>query len=237
MKGSQKHMFDLINSKKVIDVFNEKLSHIDVQISSEKDYYLPNEINLSESQLTVFLKSQYNEEISQKLRIWWLGDSNKGKLPTWDFISTCTINGARGLLLVEAKAHVSELSKSGKYVRKDASQESITNHSKITHAINESNLDIRETYPRINISVDRCYQLSNRIAFSWWLAQHGIPVVLVYLGFLKANDMENKYKVFTNTQEWNKYLDKHLKVVGADELKNKNVECGNSSFILTSISF
>jgi hypothetical protein len=40
-----------------------------------------------------------------------------------------------------------------------------------------------------HISRDSHYQISNRFAWSWKLTQLGIPVVLVYLGFLNASDM------------------------------------------------
>jgi hypothetical protein len=42
------------------------------------------------------------------LRSWWLADPRPtSTTPSWDIASTCAINGQRGLLLVEAKAHES----------------------------------------------------------------------------------------------------------------------------------
>ena len=41
---------------------------------------------------------------------WWLAvQSDDSKTPTWDIASTCTVDGHKGLLLVEAKAHTKEL--------------------------------------------------------------------------------------------------------------------------------
>jgi hypothetical protein len=39
-----------------------------------------------------------------------------------------------------------------------------------------------------HISRDNRYQMSNRFAWSWKLASVGVPVVLVYLGFVGAAD-------------------------------------------------
>ena len=49
------------------------------------------------------------QEIKEQLRCWWLAAKGRANTPNWDIASTCTIKGKPGLLLVEAKAHVSEL--------------------------------------------------------------------------------------------------------------------------------
>lgn len=48
-----------------------------------------------------------------------------------------------------------------------------------------------------------CYQLSNRFAWAWKVASFGIPVVLIYLGFLNAKEMENGNRlVLTSDEQW-----------------------------------
>ena len=48
------------------------------------------------------------------------------------------------------------------------------------------------------------YQLSNRFAFAWKLAVMKIPVVLVYLGFLDAHEMEDQSRsLLKSPLQWN----------------------------------
>ena len=103
-----------------------------------------------------------------------------------DIASACEIEGKSGLLLVEAKAHENELSYSGKS-SPGVSVNSQGNHQQIGQAIAEANagLELAAGNPW-GISRDSHYQLSNRFAWAWKLASLGVPVVLVYLGFLNA---------------------------------------------------
>ena len=55
--------------------------------------------------------------------------------------------------------------------------------------------------PGLCISRDRCYQFSNRIAFAWKLVSLGIPVVLVYLGFLNDPGMRRPFADESNFQK------------------------------------
>ena len=52
------------------------------------------------------------EAIRRQLSEWWLA-AGAGRVRTlnWDIASTCTVSGRKGLLLVEAKAHSTEVSK------------------------------------------------------------------------------------------------------------------------------
>src|SRR5258705_9339558 len=60
---------------------------------------------------------------------WWLAVTKSANTPNWDIISTCHIGGRPGLLLVEAKAHEGELSKSGK--KKPDTENGWKNHDQI----------------------------------------------------------------------------------------------------------
>ncbi len=143
----------------------------------------------------------------KKLRDWWLV---KGKsMQSWDIASTCTIKGKKGLLLVEAKAHRNEeMSKSDKSGSTDSD-----NRKQIASAIAEAATGLRSiTGGPWTISRDHHYQLSNRFAWSWKLATMNIPVVLLYLGFLGAEDMAKKgRKIFHSGDEWEDTLKRHCK--------------------------
>ena len=138
-------------------------------------------------------------EKSQNLTDWWLA-VHKGSMtmPNWDIASTCTIRRKPGLLLVEAKAHAKELApKSDR-----CGSTNWENRERIGEAIGEAiaGLHMASEGPW-SLSRDHRYQLSNRFAWSWKLASLGVPVVLIYLGFLEAQDMAGK-ELFQSAEHW-----------------------------------
>ena len=65
---------------------------------------------------------------------WWLAvQSDDSQTPNWDIASTCTWDGHKGLLLVEAKAHTQELK------TKDQAGGSLPNRARIAECIKEAN--------------------------------------------------------------------------------------------------
>ena len=155
--------------------------------------------------------------ISEALAKWWLAVSeNDPRTPNWDIASTCAIKGEKGLLLVEAKAHWNEVkgSSSGKRLRGSASAGTMENHEKIGRAIEEAAAGLRSATGRTwNIGRDSHYQLSNRFAWSWKLASLGMPVVLVYLGFLYATDIAKGGNLFHSQDHWERVIKGHCEGV------------------------
>ena len=136
--------------------------------------------------------------IRRQLRDWWLAVPKGANAPNWDIASTCTIRGKPGLLLVEAKAHGKELSE-----QDTCSSKNPDNRRRICRAIAEANAAFQqEAGGSWALSRDHHYQLSNRFAWSWKLASLGIPVVLVYLGFLNAQDMADDGPLFRSKADW-----------------------------------
>lgn len=115
---------------------------------------------------------------------WWLVHRRSANRPNWDLVVRCRVRGRPGLALFEAKAHESELDRSGKKLAAGCSVHSRENHERIGAAIDEARAAYAHASPTVAISRDSHYQLSNRLAFSWKLAELGVPNVLVYLGFL-----------------------------------------------------
>ena len=139
--------------------------------------------------------------IQRKLRDWWLAVPKRANAPNWDIASACTIRGEHGLLLVEAKAHINELSSAGK--PRPTSPNGLQNHDRIGKAVHEAAEGLRNaTGGRWNLSRDHHYQLSNRFAWSWKLATLGFPVVLVYLGFLNAQEMADEGPLLRTKTHW-----------------------------------
>ena len=137
----------------------------------------------------------------ERLEEWWL--ATRATTPNWDIASTCRINGKQGLILVEAKAHGAELTK-----QDDCGSENPENVKQIGKAISEASRSLQaRTENKWKLSPEGYYQLSNRFAWSWKLATLKIPVVLVYLGFLNACEMDSPdTKLFCSEPEWQRVL-------------------------------
>ncbi|MBL0143815.1 MAG: hypothetical protein IPP91_17340 [Betaproteobacteria bacterium] len=83
-------------------------------------------------------------------------------------------------------------------------------HVTIGRAIDEARAGLAtDTGLPFGISRDACYQMSNRFAWSWKLAASGIPVVLVYLGFLGADDMMDKGLPLESHEQWSVLVTSH----------------------------
>src|SRR5215217_4056296 len=94
--------------------------------------------------------------------------------PNFDIASTCTIGGAPGLLLVEAKAHDQELKReaAGRRLTKDASDDRKASHQTIEGAIMDARKGLSgDTSLAWRIGRDSHYQMSKRFAWSWKLTE------------------------------------------------------------------
>jgi hypothetical protein len=195
-----------IGKERLYEQLNTLCRHTDFKIAfdKEKDNYLPHGFcNPSEQILTSLndktIGAILTQEIQMTLWSWWLKEGDRGtKTPTWDLISTCSINDRPGLLLVEAKAHTGENSAQGK--RKD-DKTNFANHENIQFQIDVARTKLEElTRLDWGIKRDSYYQLSNRFAWTWKLASLGVPVVLLYLGFTNAIDEKINSNVIYKTE-------------------------------------
>lgn len=144
----------------------------------------PAEAKLGES--PGFLSDAHRESVSA----WWLKVRRRANTPNWDIVANCQVRGRDGLLLVEAKAHEAELGTGGKPFKVGVTNGE--NHARIGDAIREAN----DALPGGGwaLSRDSHYQLSNRFAWAWKVASLGVPIVLVYLGFLNADEMGRPFR-------------------------------------------
>ncbi|WP_394793856.1 hypothetical protein [Armatimonas sp.] len=125
---------------------------------------------------------------------WWLVHTQRANTPNWDLASTCQIGEKRGLILIEAKAHEGELKADG------CGSKNPDNQRQIAAAIADANVGWNALGPGFALSATSHYQLSNRFSFAWKLASMGIPVVLIYLGFLHADEMKPGTILATDAQ-------------------------------------
>lgn len=217
-KGSKKHILELIGSKNFIDTLNAVLLPYQAKIIDKKYIQPKGAMDVSECGLQTFInKNKLSERFPTLMdfdfNTWW--KPSGGKAPTWDLISLCQLDGKDAILLVEAKAHKSEFSRSKKQLPKNKqpdnkpSEGSEINHLNIEARIKEAcdNLNIKNT--GFKISIASHYQLSNRVASAWRLNQMEVPVVLLYLGF--TGDTYFKKDYFQDNalwrQEFTKYID------------------------------
>ena len=158
------------------------------------------------------------DQTSRELKNWWFAKPGRGS-PTWDLASQCVFGSGRharrGVLLIEAKAHQAELEREsgGKKLEHDASSDSHRNHDRIGKAIEEANEGLRSLTgdQAWGLSRDSAYQMANRFAWGWKLASLGVPVVLVYLGFLNALEMSDESDPFCEPDEWMECVKKQAK--------------------------
>lgn len=108
------------------------------------------------------------------------------------------------MLLVEAKAHTSELKMEGK--RLDGN---VQNHERICGALKMASEALNRILPGWSLSADSCYQIANRFAWAWKVASLGVPVILVYLGFLGAKEMSNEGELLNDAAEWEGLVRSH----------------------------
>ncbi|MGI6198048.1 MAG: hypothetical protein ACOYIS_02825 [Candidatus Cloacimonadaceae bacterium] len=179
----------------------ETADKLKIKFTDEFDYYPkgfpnPNEIELDKVELPV------NVHYREKLNKWWLKRS--AKTPTWDLVCNAEINEEPGLILVEAKAYEGELPEEGS----DAKE---PNRSSIMGALK----DVNDAYD-YELSIDKCYQMSNRIAWGIKLASKGIPVVLIYLGFENAIEMDRGDLIET-WDKWNCTVRKHSQIISFED--------------------
>jgi hypothetical protein len=139
-------------------------------------------------------------EQRRALQDWWLASPRSPRTPVWDLASSVSIDGRRGLLLVEAKAHVSEFALDGKDGPNARSGGSVANHERIAEAIVQASAALTKILGRtVTLNRDSHYQLANRFAWSWRLATMGVPVILLYLGFCGATEWSDG---FADQEAW-----------------------------------
>ncbi len=170
-----------------------------------------------------------------KLAEWWLAErSKRSKTPNFDIASTCTIEGKPGILLIEAKAHDEELRNedAGKPLKVGAAAASKANHERIGSAIEGARLGLTQaTSLEWRISRDSHYQMSNRFAWAWKLTDLGMPVVLVYLGFLNAKEMADKGKPFSTHAAWGTVVREHSASLFPGEVWDRRWTANGQAFV------
>jgi hypothetical protein len=185
-------VLEWISQPSFIAELNELLEPLPIVVQADDPYMPASKEEPKEARLETFgPKVIHDAGTWTSLKAWWL--AHAGNTPNWDFASACVLEGKRGLLLVEAKANVPELSKAGKRlvgIRAGKGKAAIPpsskakqNDARIREAIAEAGRAFAALGVGKAFTAEAHYQLANRLAFAWKLASLGVPVALVYLGF------------------------------------------------------
>ena len=192
----------------------------------------------AEARLESFLPQAWpGTEFGRILLAWWLAPHGRGNTPNWDLAASCHIGGKPGLLLVEAKAHEHELNSNGKKPprktrSKEPTPEAWQNHARIGSAIAEAQQFLCGVDQAFRISRDSNYQLSNRVAFAWKLASLGVPVILVYLGFVGDHGLSGSCRWFRTAADWSQCFVRHASAVLPPEIIGRRISCGTADFFI-----
>jgi hypothetical protein len=202
---------------------------------SAADRWMPNGfLELEEAQLDKAPRL-LDTRTGAQLGMWWLpSDRKRATTPNFDIASTCKVSGAPGLLLIEAKAHDEELRKeeAGRILDMKSSDDRKASHGTIGVAIASAAGGLEQATSRPwGISRDSHYQMSNRFAWAWKLTELGIPVILVYLGFLNAEDMRDRGVPFACHADWVRLVKAHSVPLFPADLWDRAWTCNGCSFV------
>jgi hypothetical protein len=179
---------------------------------SPRGFWEPEEARLGET------RDFLAEEDRKALTTWWLSNPIRANTPNWDLVSTCRIADRAGLLLVEGKAHL------GEFADDSCTATNSDNLSQIKTALREAMTGWDRLGHACMLSASSHYQLSNRFAFAWKLATMGTPVVLIYLGFIDAHDMQNRgRRLITSDSQWRDWVVKRSKKTVPLEVWDKTI--------------
>lgn len=172
------------------------------------DFTCRNQKDCEVEGLSFLPKEQYAKTLAKWKSRW----PQSGTQPTWDAVGW--LQPANEVILLEAKANVSELS-SSRVAKHRVSKEKISRF-------------LRNTIRNIGAQADNkwykeYYQYANRLAVLDFLHSEGIPARLVYVYF--CGDTGPKNKIRPESQEkWQPYLDQvesYLGIQAGHSLKDR----------------
>lgn len=216
-RGSRKHLLDLVESDYRSSI-NTLIVRSGFQLDDDpklQPYGRQNADAWTEFEIEEYL----NELAGQDLRFpqiaedWWLAHKTKNNSrPTWDLIGKLRSEGnAPGILLVEAKANVTELNPKKGMSRSSGSRNSDANENQIKKRIKETQRILNKlNRSRTKLPFDKHFQLVNRLAYLSHLASLGYNVVLLYLGFCQDTYFDDP---ILDNRHWQRVMGGYLEGV------------------------
>lgn len=163
--------------------------------------------------------------VSAALKQWWIEGRHGAYEPTWDVACQAEIGGRPGLVLAEAKAHADELRADGVPTR------NAYYRAGIRTCLREAGRGLDDALPGWNLSGDSHYPLASRFAWAWKLAGLGLPVILLYLGYLDAGPMSDRGWPFASSAAWDGAVRDHARGIVPEAAWNTPLPVGGSVLI------
>jgi hypothetical protein len=229
-RGSRKHILDWTSRESFPQDLVNLVRPVRCRLTPTSQWRPRGHSSPQEARLETFGPSALPGAAWKDVKSWWLKFPRRANTPNWDVALSCEVEGLPGLILVEAKANVPELSPLGKPLARRPSQSSKDNHEHIGAAILSARNALQTVIPGVSIERDRHYQLSNRLAFAWKLASLGISVVLVYLGFIGDSGIRYVGEPFSDPEHWDTTFRKHLEKVCPLTILEAPVHTGTGRF-------
>ena len=227
-RGSRKHVLDWTSRPTfVVEMLQLIGAPAPCKITAASQWMPQGHANPQEARLETFAPF-LSQSVRNELRKWWLVHEAGANTPNWDIALGCEIEGKPGLVLVEAKANVPEMSRGGKPLPDDASDRSQANHARITQAIADACAGLSCAGAVTTIGADKHYQLSNRLAFAWKLADLGIPTVLIYLGFTGDEGIRDAGEPFRDDSHWQATFSAYAHANVPREVFESRIDCGRA---------
>ena len=183
-RGSRKHVLDLVSSVDARARLNHLVEPAGAVIGADAAWRPLSHSSPEECDVRRFCRDHPAAGIDlSPLSNWWAPETYRG--PMWDLVTEARIEGRPAQILVEAKAHVSELDWHPKRPPTGASAQSAANYRRIAECLSDAESWFQRHVDReCRLSTESHYQLANRLATAHILASCGLHVVLVYLGFI-----------------------------------------------------
>ena len=259
IRGSRKHILDVLSQPNHADIFTDLLQngpdpqgrelHVSngIKVTLEDPHQpkgwpenahklnkkdIEKHPDSREMQLREFLPKHFGDwgtKAADELDEWCLAVKPPFNTPVWDLLWECQIDEHDGIILVEAKAHENELKRDGKVFNATTN---IKNHLHIGMAIHEARLALDAKVPGVNICRDSHYQLANRVAWSWKLAEMGLHVILVYLGFLGDEGIADVGQPFRDGEHWQRVMGGYMHGVLPQSFPEQRLKFGSGSMIM-----
>lgn len=229
-RGSRKHILDLLEQP----TFGESMAKLFAGTSvrlAELPYPRPmsrkSKEEWREDDAETYLKRHpVNGWTGSLPSCWWV--TGRGTRPTWDLLCHIFVSEKPGLLLVEAKAHEGELDWAGKRLAPSAKLASKNNHAQIEGCVREADAALNKLCDGVfNLSMNSHYQLVNRVAYAWKLADLGLPVVLLYLGFTGDAYFDADY--IRDDAHWQRVMGGYIQGILPQQFPERVHSLGNGS--------
>lgn len=181
---------------------------------------VPSKEKPSEKSLEKFLVDEGIIGKDHPLYSWWA--THPAKKATWDYICLAEIQGIQGIILLEAKAHKGETSKSGKA---PPVQGKVTHYDQAVRNHMQIEMNIKDEFNRLGkcyqASINGYYQIANRIAYSSKAhAALGMPVLLVFFGFIGDAHFKD---FWTNETVWQNDINACLNALDLPDAMNGEI--------------